>query len=152
MGNQLGRVADLNIDSFYLNSTPLSPTGYLPLKLDAITKSETALDRANRLDWREHSRSSGEGEGEGLFWGTSGDGESCRTEEKCKGKRMEFIKRFFFLPKRSLAHTQFAFHGGAPKSTRRRREILPRELLRNVFAHSFLDESKGFPRPRENIV
>lgn len=58
MGNQLARVADLNIDSFYLNSVPLSPTGYLPLKLDAITKSETALDRANRLDWRECSRSS----------------------------------------------------------------------------------------------
>lgn len=55
---QLARTADLNIDSFYLNSVPLSPTGYLPLELDAITKSEMASDRANRPDWRECSRSS----------------------------------------------------------------------------------------------
>lgn len=48
----------MNIDSFYLNSAPLSPAGYLPLELDAITKSEMAPDRANRLDWREHSRDS----------------------------------------------------------------------------------------------
>lgn len=53
----------MNIDSFYLNSAPLSPTGYLPLKLDAITKSETAPDRANRPDWREYSRSLGGGGG-----------------------------------------------------------------------------------------
>lgn len=42
LGNQLARAADLNIDSFYLNSVPLSPAGYLPLELDAITKSEMA--------------------------------------------------------------------------------------------------------------
>lgn len=126
MGNQLARVADLNIDSFYLNSVPLSSTGYLPLKLDAITKSETALDRANRLDWREYSRSPSAGEGGegGLFWGTSGDDEGRRTEEKCKGKRMEFIKRFFFLPKRRAHSIAFsAFHGAPEIDTETTRDI-----------------------------
>jgi len=35
------------------------------------------------------------------FGGRAEMGESCRTEEKCKEKRMKFIKRFFFLPKSS---------------------------------------------------
>lgn len=56
-------------------------------------------------------------------------GESCRTEEKCKEKRMEFIKRFFFLPKSSRT---------LDRLSRREidTEIFPRELHRNVFAHS----------------
>lgn len=62
LGDQLarekerGRKADLNIDSFYLNSVLLSPVGYLPLELDAITKSEMWIERIGWIGARTRAR------------------------------------------------------------------------------------------------
>lgn len=126
----------MNIDSFYLNSVLLSPVGYLPLELDAITKSEM-WRRIERIGWiGARTRARREKGHFGARTKTLRGREKRRTEGKCKGKRIEFIKRFFFLPKRSRALDHFPSFTARSKSAQRRHEIFSRDLLRNTFTHS----------------